>query len=105
MPAANIFPLLDKESKQTVSVALRVYQAKKGCGIIYCRARETCREVASELSDRGVPSLPYHAALSASVRSDTQTAWMDGRIAVIVATISFGMGVDKPNVRYHATVI
>lgn len=85
--------------KQALFVALRGFQVKKGCGIIYCRARETCTQVASELTLRGLPSKPYHAALSASVRAETQSEWMDGHIAIIVATISFGMGVDKPNVR------
>jgi len=56
-------------------------------------------EVANELTVRGLPSKPYHAALSASVRAETQSQWMDGHIAIIVATISFGMGVDKSNVR------
>jgi len=55
--------------------------------------------VAGELTMRGLPSKPYHAALSANIRAGTQSEWMDGHIAVIVATISFGMGVDKPNVR------
>jgi len=54
---------------------------------------------------RGLPSKPYHAALSAGVRSDTQSAWMDGHVAVIVATISFGMGIDKSNVRCDRIVI
>lgn len=72
---------------------------KKGCGIIYCRARETCAQVASEMTARGLPSKPYHAALPARVRTETQSEWMDGHFAVIVATISFGMGVDKPDVR------
>jgi len=78
---------------------------KKGCGIIYCRARETCTEVASELTARGLPSKPYHAALSAGCRSETQSKWMDGHIAIIVATISFGMGVDKPNVRSGGLIV
>ena len=52
-----------------------------------------------------MPSKPYHAALSAGIRAETQSAWMDGHIVVIVATISFGMGVDKPNVRYNIVII
>jgi len=61
--------------------------------------------VANELTARGLPSKPYHAALSASVRANTQSEWMDGQIAVIVATISFGMGVDKPNVRSAVIIL
>ena len=62
-------------------------------------------EVASELTMRGLPSKPYHAALSAKTRADTQSEWMDGCIAIIVATVSFGMGVDKPDVRSDRSII
>ena len=74
-------------------------QSERGCGIIYCRTRDGCGEVASRLSRKGLPTLPYHAGLNAATRAGTQSDWMDGRVAVIVATISFGMGVDKANVR------
>jgi len=77
----------------------------KGCGIIYCRARDTCAQVATELSARGLPSKPYHAALPAGIRAETQSEWTAGQIAVIVATISFGMGVDKPNVRSDRLIL
>ncbi len=56
--------------------------------------------MAGRLSRKGVPSQPYHAGLKASLRTQTQTDWMDGITPVICATVSFGMGVDKANVRY-----
>ncbi len=55
--------------------------------------------MADSLTKKGFPARPYHAGLSDSVRKETQDAWMEGRVAIIVATISFGMGVDKANVR------
>src|SRR5262245_12932105 len=67
--------------------------------IVYAATRRRSEEVAAALRDAGVTALPYHAGLHRQVREATQTAFMEDELEVVVATIAFGMGVDKPNVR------
>ena len=70
-----------------------------GSAIIYCSFRQQTEDLARSLSDSGFLALAYHAGLGAKDRQQTQEQFMDGRVSVIVATIAFGMGIDKPNVR------
>lgn len=68
--------------------------------IIYCLSRKKVEALAEVLRMNGVKAAPYHAGLEAAVRSRTQDDFLSERIEVIVATIAFGMGIDKPDVRY-----
>ncbi|KAL4002425.1 ATP-dependent DNA helicase RecQ family protein [Acanthocheilonema viteae] len=70
-----------------------------GSGIIYCRTREECERMATRLTEEGIPTYAYHAGLSNKLRDDIQDRWMRNDIPVIAATISFGMGIDKADVR------
>src|SRR5690554_111891 len=74
------------------------------CGIVYCLSRARVEETAQFLCDNGVPALPYHAGLNASVRSANQSRFLREEGIVMVATIAFGMGVNKPDVRFVAHI-
>ncbi len=69
-------------------------------GIIYCLSRKKVEEFAEILQTNDINALPYHAGLDASTRSANQDAFLMEQVDVIVATIAFGMGIDKPDVRY-----
>ncbi len=72
----------------------------EGSGIIYARSREKCEQVAEFLNRNGIAARFYHAGMDSETRRTTQENWSAGRTQVIVATIAFGMGIDKANVRY-----
>lgn len=69
-------------------------------GIIYCLSRKKVEEIAEVLSINGIKALPYHAGLDAKTRAETQDKFLMEEVDVIVATIAFGMGIDKPDVRF-----
>lgn len=71
-------------------------------GIVYCLSRKKVDAVAEWLSDQGRVALPYHAGLSAEVRQENQRRFLREEGVIIVATIAFGMGIDKPDVRFVA---
>src|SRR3954463_3750692 len=71
-------------------------------GVVYCLSRKRVEEVAAALDDAGIAALPYHAGLDSSVRSRNQDRFLNEDGIVIVATIAFGMGIDKPDVRFVA---
>ncbi|WP_033210038.1 DNA helicase RecQ [Gryllotalpicola ginsengisoli] len=73
-------------------------------GIVYALSRATVEKTAEYLRAQGINALPYHAGLEASVRHETQTRFLREDGVVIVATIAFGMGIDKPDVRFVAHI-
>ncbi|GAB4375788.1 MAG: RecQ family ATP-dependent DNA helicase [Salibacteraceae bacterium] len=78
----------------------QIAKKQKGSGIIYLRNRRGTERAARELNSRGIAATYYHAGLSAVDRQQRQDDWMRGRVKVMVATNAFGMGIDKPDVRY-----
>jgi ATP-dependent DNA helicase RecQ len=86
------------ESKARI---LSLARARKGSsGIVYCASRKRVESLAAALSAAGIRAAPYHAGMAADHRSRTQEAFVRDDIDVIVATIAFGMGIDKPDVRF-----
>ena len=69
-------------------------------GIVYCLSRKKVEEIAEALQVNGIKALPYHAGMDSSMRASTQDKFLMEDCDVIVATIAFGMGIDKPDVRY-----
>ena len=69
-------------------------------GIIYCLSRKKVEELSETLSMNGISCLPYHAGMDSAMRSQNQDSFLMEKVEVIVATIAFGMGIDKPDVRY-----
>ncbi len=93
-----------KESK--LPLILDVIRRYPPPGIVYATTRKECEELAAGLRRSGIEAAHYHAGLSSSERSDVQERFMTDELPVVVATIAFGMGVDKPNVRFvvHSSV-
>jgi ATP-dependent DNA helicase RecQ len=71
-------------------------------GIVYCQSRKRVEEIANTLQDAGIPAMAYHAGLDSSLRQQRQDRFLRDEGMVMVATIAFGMGIDKPDVRFVA---
>ncbi len=96
---ANLF--YSVESKEGFwSKLLSLLNSHKGeSTIIYCYSRRETEELAEDLNDRGLLARPYHAGLEPEIRRRTQEDFIRDRVPIIVATIAFGMGIDKPDIR------
>ena len=96
------YRVLQKQSaKQQLEYFLDAEHAEDS-GIIYCLSRRSVEETAQWLKDRGWDAMPYHAGLSVETRSANQKRFLREEGVIMVATVAFGMGIDKPNVRFVA---
>ena len=75
-------------------------QKKDVCGIVYVARRRHTMAIVDELQKVGISAAPYHAGMSSEQRAANQEQWIKGNVRIMVATNAFGMGIDKPNVRY-----
>jgi ATP-dependent DNA helicase RecQ len=89
-----------RNQEDKLNYMIRSVQKAKGTGIVYVRSRKLTRELSEVLRKNKVSADYYHAGLSAKVRAARQESWKTGHTRVIVATNAFGMGIDKPNVRF-----
>ncbi|WP_338546793.1 DNA helicase RecQ [Pseudomonas benzopyrenica] len=98
----NIFyRIVPKEAPRKQLLAF-LAERRGDAGIVYCMSRKKVEEVAEQLSNQGFPALPYHAGLPNDVRAANQKRFLNEEGLIMVATIAFGMGIDKPNVRFVA---
>lgn len=96
-PNLKYFVLQDAQVADRIrEIAIKV----QGSGIVYARTRTATEKISQMLAKAGVSSAAYHGGLSNSERHQTQEAWQEGEIRVVAATNAFGMGIDKPDVRF-----
>jgi bloom syndrome protein len=97
-----IYKVIDKKGLDILSKITDIinesYAGKTG--IIYCLSRKRCEQLAKELQGLGIDAHHYHAGMESNERKEVQRKWQKGEYHVIVATIAFGMGIDKPDVRF-----
>lgn len=96
----NIFLEVRPKRDSYGQVVSFLNEHKDESGIIYCFSRKQVDQLTDELSNDGFSVLNYHAGLSDDVRSKNQTAFIRDKVPLMVATVAFGMGIDKPNVRF-----
>ncbi|EDV49474.1 uncharacterized protein Dere_GG17198 [Drosophila erecta] len=96
------YRVLPKKGASTLDDISRYIRSKPAhfSGIIYCLSRKECDETSKRMCKDGVRAVAYHAGLTDTEREGRQKDWLTGKIRVICATIAFGMGIDKPDVRF-----
>lgn len=96
----NLYYEVRDKTNPKLDIVKFIKQNPGKSGIIYCLSRKKVEELAEELNVNGIKALPYHAGLDAKTRSENQDRFLMEDVDVIVATIAFGMGIDKPDVRF-----
>ncbi|TXR32421.1 DNA helicase RecQ [Ectopseudomonas mendocina] len=96
----NIFYRIQPKDQPRKQLLSFLAPRKGDAGIVYCLSRKKVEEVADFLSSQGFPALPYHAGLPNELRAYHQKRFLNEEGLIMVATIAFGMGIDKPNVRF-----
>jgi len=97
----NLYYEVRPKTKQVIKDIIKYIKTQPGkSGIVYCLSRKKVEETAESLIVNGIRALPYHAGLDAATRRNNQDMFLMEEVEVIVATIAFGMGIDKPDIRF-----
>ncbi len=97
----NLYYEVREKTEDVDKELIRFIRSMEGkSGIVYCLSRKTVEDLAETLRVNDIPALPYHAGMESAVRSQNQDDFLMEKVQVIVATIAFGMGIDKPDVRF-----
>ena len=102
------YQVMPKKGKASTDELISIIQKqfKNKTGIIYCLSKKDCDDMALDLRKAGIKAKAYHAGLGKEERSQTQDSWLQDKVRVVCATIAFGMGIDKPDVRFviHSSI-
>lgn len=96
----NLYYEVRPKTKHSYSELVQQIRQTQGAGIVYCLSRRRVDELTYRLTQDGIKALPYHAGLNNTVRTDNQMRFIRDDVQVMVATIAFGMGINKPDVRF-----
>lgn len=96
----NLYYEVKPKERQSYNQLLKQIYSHQGSGIIYCLSRRQVDEIAFRLQNDGISALPYHAGMSDQARASNQTRFIRDDVKIMVATIAFGMGINKPDVRF-----
>ncbi len=96
----NLYYEIRPKSKDCYKQLIKIVKQSKGSGIIYCLSRKKVDEITAQLQRDGIEALPYHAGLNNNVREENQQRFIRDDVRVIVATVAFGMGINKLDVRF-----
>jgi ATP-dependent DNA helicase RecQ len=96
----NLYYEVISKGKAPYRQLLQILQRQAGSGIIYCLSRKGVDELSQRLKANGIQALPYHAGMADTDRAHNQRAFIRDDVQIIVATIAFGMGINKPDVRF-----